>query len=136
MYIVFMGCKRWVIIVGLCKGRFFSLLNSQVTIITKSKRPDIEPAVAFFTTRVVKINVGDCNKIIIVISYLNQTVDAVRMIGGFNITYLFTWFDASYDVHPNMRIHTVGLMSMVYGILHFRFIKKHMNEKKLLRLNL
>ena len=43
-----------------------------------------------------------------------------------NHTYLFTCVDASYAVHPNMRIHTGGLMSMGYVMLHFRYSKKNL----------
>ena len=79
--------------------------------------------------RVEKSNVDDWKNLRRYISYLNQTVDSVRILGGFNLTYLFTWDDTSYDLHPNMRIQTGVVMSMGYGIFHCQSSKKNNNEK-------
>ena len=45
-------------------------------------------------------------------------MDNVRIIAGFNLTDFFTQVDASYAVHPNMRIHTGEVMSMGYRIFN------------------
>ena len=79
---------------------------------------------SFLTTRVTKINVGDWKNLRIFISYLNQTVDNVRVIGGYNLTDLFAWVYVSCDVHPNMRTQTRVLMSMGYGVLNFHPVSK------------
>ena len=68
------------------KADLFHLLTPKLIYITKMTRPDIEPDVSFFTTRVAKSNVDYWKKLRICISYLNQTVDNVRVIGVFNIT--------------------------------------------------
>ena len=100
------------------KYGLFHLLTPKLLYITNKKRPDIEPDMALLTPRVVKSNVGDWNKLKKCISYLNQTVDGVSIIGVSNITGFFTWVDASYDVHPNMCSQTRGLISLGYGMLH------------------
>ena len=64
--------------------------------------PDIEPAVALLTTMAVKSNVDDRKKLRICISYINQRVEDVRIIGVLNLTDLFTCVDASYAVNKNM----------------------------------
>ena len=110
------------------KADLFHSLTSKSLYIIKSKIPDIEPAVGFLNTRVVKSNVGDWKKLIRCISYLNQTVGNVSIVGGFNLTYLFIWVDASYDVHPNMRSQTVVLMLIGYENLHCQSSKQNMNE--------
>ena len=46
-----------------------------------------------------------------------------------NLTYLFTSVDASYSVHPNMSIQTVGVISMGYGIFYCQSSKQNQNEK-------
>ena len=51
----------------------------------------------------------------------------VRIIGSFNLTYFFTWVDASYAVHPNIRIYKGGVISMVYGRINFRSSEKNLN---------
>ena len=55
-------------------------------------------------------------------------MDDVRII-FLKLTYFLTWFDASHDVHPNMRSQTGGLMSMGYGMLNCLSSKKNMNAK-------
>ena len=111
------------------KSDFFNSLTAKLLYITKSKIPDTEPVVYFLTTRFAKSNVGDWRKLRRCISHLNQTVEDVRIIGGFNLADFFKWVDVSYAVHPNMHIHTGVVMSMGYGILHFQSSKKNMNEK-------
>ena len=42
---------------------------------------------------------------------------------------IFTFVDAAYAVHSNMRIHTGGAMSMGTGILHGKSSKQKINVK-------
>ena len=65
-------------------------------------RPDIEPAVEFLTTSIAKIGVYYWKKLRRCISYLNQKVENVRIIGGFNLIEFFTWVDVEYDLHAKM----------------------------------
>ena len=52
-----------------------------------------------------------------------------KIIGFFILTYLFTCIDASYTVHQKMCIDIGGVISMGYGMLHYRSSKKNMNSK-------
>ena len=87
------------------KADLFHQLTSKLLYIKKKTRLDIEPAVALLTTRVSKSNVGDWEILRRYISYLNQTLYDVRIIGGFYIIDFFTWVDASNFV-SNMRSQT------------------------------
>ena len=42
---------------------------------------------------------------------------------------LYTWVDASYDVHPDMRSHTGGTMSLGHGVLNTMSAKQKLNTK-------
>ena len=123
-----MGFIQWGRIVGLCKGWFFQSLTSKLLYITGRKISDIEPYVVLLTTSVTKSNVDYWKKLRICISYLNQKVGGVRTVGVFNLRDLFTWVDASYALHPNMRRQIIGVMPMVYGMIHCQSSKKKMNE--------
>ena len=68
------------------KGYLFHLITVKLIYITNVTRIYIEPAVTFFTTTVTKSYVEDWKKLRICISYLNQTVDDVRIVGVFNLT--------------------------------------------------
>ena len=45
------------------------------------------------------------------------------------MTHLFTWVDASYAVHDNMRSHMGGLMSMGIGLIHAKSAMNKINTK-------
>jgi hypothetical protein len=111
------------------QSELFHSTTAKLLYMTKRTRPDIEPAVAFFTTRVHDSSVDDWKKLVRCMTYLEQTKDDKRVIGCFNLNELFTWVDASFAVHPNMRSHTGGTMSMGYGMLHCRSSKQKLNTK-------
>lgn len=60
---------------------------------------------------------------------MHHTADDVRIVGADDLGKLFTWVDASYAVHPNMRSHTGGGMSMGTGVLHAKSSKQKLNTK-------
>ena len=60
---------------------------------------------------------------------LNRTINDVRILGADDLGKLFTWIDAAYAVHPNMRIHTGGVMSMGLGVVHAKSSKQKLNTK-------
>ena len=60
---------------------------------------------------------------------MNGTLKKKRIIGATSLKDLFTWIDASYTVHPNMRGHTGGAMSMGYGVIHAKSSKQKINVK-------
>ena len=47
--------------------------------------------------------------------------------GSSTLKELYTWFDAAYAVHPAMKIHTGGIMSMIWGTLYCKLIKQKLN---------
>ena len=61
--------------------------------------------------------------------WLESTIDDTRFVGANSLNELFTWIDASYAVHMNMRGHTGGAISMGYGVLHARAGKQKINTK-------
>ena len=42
---------------------------------------------------------------------------------------MYTWVDASYAIHPDMKGHTEGIMSYVQGIIHTLSSKQKLNTK-------
>ena len=97
--------------------------------IEKRTRPDIETTVAFLSTRVSHPNITDWAKLKRLLQYLHTTIHLKRIIGADTLHLLYTWIDASYAVHPNMRSHTGGCMSLGTGTLHCRSSKQKLNTK-------
>ena len=95
----------------------------------KRSRPDLETCVSFLCTRVSCSTEEDWLKLKRVLQFVNQTKTDTRTIGADNLSELFTWIDASYAVHPNMRGHTGGAMFFGQGVIHARAGKQKLNVK-------
>ena len=88
------------------KSKIFHSVAAKLLYVAKRTITDIEPEVAYFTTRVANSNVDDWKKMKRFITFLKQSKEDKRIIERFNLKELFTWVDASFDVHPNMQSHT------------------------------
>ena len=49
--------------------------------------------------------------------------------GADSLSQLCTWVDAAYGVHPDLKIHTGGCISFVYGMVHCKSTKQKLNTK-------
>ena len=97
--------------------------------VAKWGRPEIESTILLLRTRVTKITVKDKEKMNCVLQLLKQTIDNKRIMWEDKLIQLFTWFDAAYVTHPNIKIHTGGGMPFSYGHVHCKFIKQQLNTK-------
>ena len=95
----------------------------------KRGRPDLEPTVAFLSTRVSCPTEEDWKKLERALAFLNKTKGDVRVIGCDSLKNLYTWIDASFAVHNNMRSHTGGTMSFGWGTIHAKSSKQKLNTK-------
>ena len=85
--------------------------------------------VSFLTTRVSKSDVDDWRKLERVLIWILNTINEKCVIGARSLKELFTWIDAAYSVHANMRGKTGGAISMGYGLLHGKSSKQKINVK-------
>ena len=111
------------------KADEFHSTTAKLLYLEKRGRPDIETAISFLTTRVSEPDEHDWRKLKRVLSFLAKTKDEVRIIGCDSLNNLFTWIDAAYAVHYNMRSHTGGVMSLGWGTLHAKSSKQKLNTK-------
>ena len=113
------------------KAEIFHSVVAKLLWLEKQVRPDIEPTIAFLSTHVSAPNTSDWEKLARLVDYLNTTIEDDRIMGADSLNTLYmTWIDAAYAVHPNMRSHTGGCMSMMgTGTLHARSSKKKLNTK-------
>ena len=63
------------------------------------------------------------------LTFAKNTITDKRIIGTKILTDLYTWIDADYAVHNNMRGHTGGAIYMGYGIMHGKASKQKINVK-------
>jgi hypothetical protein len=81
-------------------------------------RPDILLAVSFLASRVQKPDTDDYKKLARVTKYLDSTTDLVLRLTTAGDGVIHWWVDASYAVHPDMRGHTGGTMSLGGGSVY------------------
>ena len=80
--------------------------------IYQRSRPDIEPTVVYFCTRVSKSTIEDWKKLWRLVSFLKGTLNDKRIIGEISLENMHTWNDAAYGVYNDMRSQTGGAISL------------------------
>ena len=111
------------------QSKIFHTVVAKLLHVCKRTRPDIEPVIAFLSTRVSCSTNEDLGKLERLITYIKRTINDRRTIGARDLKTMLTWVDAAYAVHPNMRGQTGGAMSFGTGIVHGRSSKQKLNAK-------
>lgn len=97
------------------RANAFHHATAQLAFLRARSRPDIDPAVAFLTTRVRKPDEDDWGKLKRVLQYLKGTKYMKLTISVNSLTILNWWVDASYSIHEDCKGHTGIIMSMGKG---------------------
>jgi hypothetical protein len=93
----------------------------------KRARSDIQPAIAFLTTRVRGPNQGDWFKLKKMLGYLKSTQEEVLVLEA-DDSGIITWHvDAAYAVHEDFRSHTGATMSLGKGSIFCNSTKQKIN---------
>jgi hypothetical protein len=112
---------------GLAKA--FHHITAKSIYVTKRARPDISLAVAFLTTRVKGPDIDDWRKLRHMVEYLRRTRDLPLILGADGTGVLSWYVDASFAVHPDMRGHTGGAMTMGRGFPLDKSTKHKLNTR-------
>jgi hypothetical protein len=92
---------------------------AKLLFLCKRARPDIQMAVTFLCTRVKGTEMDYYKKLTRVMKYLCGTATMPLILEANNLNIMKWWVYASFAVHPDMKSHTGGAMSMgrgpVYG---------------------
>ena len=93
----------------------FHSLVAKMLFATKRARPDTGLAISFLMTRTKEPDQDDWSKLAHLMKYVRGTRELPLVIGAKGSGMLKWWIDGSYAVHPNMRGHTGGGLSMGIG---------------------
>ena len=96
---------------------------------SKRSRLDLTFAVAFLCSRLNCATEGDWEKLRRVLGYLKGAIHMKRKLSASNLHTMYTWVDASYAVHPDMRSHTGRALSLGVGALNVMLRKLRLNSK-------
>jgi hypothetical protein len=93
----------------------FHNITAKGIYITKRARPDLSLSIAFLTTRVKGPDIDDWRKLCHLVEYLRSTCELPLILAADGTGVLSWYVDASFAVHPDMRGHTGGAMTMRRG---------------------
>ena len=109
------------------------MLHHQVAkclFLCKRARPDLQTVVAFLSTRVKEPDEDDYKKLGRMMAYyLRATRDLILTLEADNLHIIKWWADASFAVHPDMKSHIGGCMSLGKGTIYGTSIRQKLNTK-------
>jgi len=107
----------------------FHNLVAKTLYATKRARPDTCTAIAFLTTRVREPDKDDWAKLIHLMKYLRGTRTLPLILSADGSGILKWWIDAAFAVHPNMRGHSGGGLSLGRGFPIVGSTKQKLNTR-------
>jgi hypothetical protein len=111
------------------KAQFFHTYVAKTLFLCKRARPDLQTAVAFLCTRVQSCNEGDYKKLTRMLKFLRATKDDYLTLSAASLHNVRWWVDASYAVHPDMKSHTGGALSLGRGVIYGTSKRQQLNTK-------
>ena len=91
---------------------------AKLLFLCKWARPDLQTAVAFLSTQVNSPNEDDYKKLTWVMHYLRSTARLPLTLEADNLQVIKWWIDGAFTMHPNMRSHTSGMLSLGKGAVY------------------
>jgi hypothetical protein len=108
---------------------FFHTYTAKSLFLCKRARPDLQTAVAFLCTRVKDCNEDDYKKLKRMLQFLRATKGDYLTLSANSLHNVRWWVDASYAVHPDMKSHTGGAMSLGRGVIYGTSKRQKLNTK-------
>ncbi|KAG7371066.1 reverse transcriptase RNA-dependent DNA polymerase [Nitzschia inconspicua] len=97
------------------KAKDFHTFVMKGMFLCKRGRQDIQPAIAFLSTRTSEPTESDWSKLKRMMGYLNVTKDLIVRLEADDNFRICWWVDASFAVHKDMKSHTGAVMTLGKG---------------------
>ena len=111
------------------KAIIFHNLTAKTLYSTKRARPDTSTSLSFLTTRVRAPDKDDEKKLIHLMKYIRGTRRLPLILSATGCGILKWWVDAAFAVHPNMRGHSGGGLSLGRGFPIMNSTKQKLNTR-------
>ena len=111
------------------KSGLFHHVVAKTLFLCKRARPDVQTAVAFLCTRVRAPDQDDYKKLTRMMQYLRATINMALTLEADNLHVIKWWADGSFAVHPDMRSHTGGCMTLGRGVIYGTSRRQKLNTK-------
>jgi hypothetical protein len=109
------------------KAQFFHTFVAKTLFLCKRARPDLQTTVAFLCTRVKCCDEDDYKKLQRMLQFIRATKDDYLTLSAHSLHNVRWWVDASYAVHPDMKSHTGGAMTLGSGVVYGTSKKQKLN---------
>jgi hypothetical protein len=113
------------------RAQFFHTYVAKMLFLCKRARPDLQTAVEFLCTWVKSCDKDDYKKLIRMLQYIWATKDDFLTLLANSLHNVQWWVDASYAVHPDMKSHMGGAMSLGRGVIYGTSKRQKLNTKSL-----
>jgi hypothetical protein len=107
----------------------FHNLVAKTLYVTKRAMPDTCTAITFLTTRVREPDKDDWTKLVHLMRYIRGTHTMPLILSANGSGILKWWVDAFFAVHPNMRGHSGGGLSLGCGLSIVSSTKQKLNTR-------
>jgi hypothetical protein len=111
------------------RAQFFHTYVAKTLFVCKRARPDLQTVVAFLCTRVKEPDEDDYKKLIRMLQFIRATKDDYLTLSANSLHNVRWWVDASYAVHPDMKSHTGGALSLGTGVIYGTSKRQKLNTK-------
>ena len=95
----------------------------------KRDQQDIQPGIAFMSTRRTKPNKGDWRKLIKLMGFLEYTKNDVTFLSADDSNCLYWFVDAAFAVHEDFKSHTGAVFSLGKGSIISMSTKQKINTR-------
>jgi hypothetical protein len=111
------------------KAEEFHSVVAKGLFVSKRARPDIITADALLCTRVSNPTLGDWDKLLHLMKFLNRTQDDKLVLGCEDIRKVHWFVDASFATHPDGKSHSGAMMTFGRGAVQSISMKQRINTK-------
>jgi hypothetical protein len=102
---------------------------AKLLFLCKRARPDIQMAVSFLCTRVKNPDTDDYKKLTRVMRYLRSTISMPLTLEASDVRIIKWHIDAAFAVHPDMKGHTGGNMTLGKGSVYGTSTRQKINTR-------
>jgi hypothetical protein len=100
------------------RAQFFHKYVAKALFTCKRARPDLQTAVAFLCERVKECQEDDCKKLKRMLQFIRATKGDYLTLSADSLHNVRWWVDAAHAVHPDMKSHAGGGLSLGAGIIY------------------
>jgi hypothetical protein len=111
------------------KAQFYHTYVAKTLFVCKRARPDLQTTVSFLCKRVKDCREDDYKKLKRMLQFIRATKDDYLTLSAASLHNVRWWVDASYAVHPDMKSHTGGALSLGSGVIYGTSKSQKLNVK-------